>query len=323
MRKVTTLCPLALVLCWSPLASAQLPPIERLEGGSISEDGTGLYDPNTYVDEGNPYAPASDGDDDLGEQIILQRQPKRAPVRARADTFLFWSDNVASVNKNEEDGWFYGGSVSLRWKQRLTRHVSFDTYAYQDAYFYDQSKLDFQSSEFGAGLVGSIPWEPIRDVTFYARYEFLYVHAENPLFGVLAGANEHVDSRYHRIRVGSYRALYSRPSHLVSLSTNTRWDFDSSSGAPRRYQSSGRLSYTWAATGRLRLTTYYRLSHRNYINSGRRDWNHYFGLEANYQLNDWAQLYASILYGVNESNVSGRDYDAFQGGIGAGFRASF
>ena len=318
MRKVSSLSLLASCLC--PFVSAQLTPLERLEGESVSEDGTGLHDPNSYVSSDNPFAPASDGDSDLGEQIILQREAKRAPIRARADTFLFWSNNSGSASKGEDDGWYYGGSLSARWKQRLTRNLFFDTYVHQDAYIYDSDGLDFQSTEAGIGLVANVPW--ITDLTVYGRYEFLYVHADNPLFGTL-GASEHVDSSYHRLSVGAYKPLFSKPSHLVSLSNNTRWDFDASSGSQRRRQWSGRLSYSWSATARLRLTIYYRLSYRDYIASSRRDWNHYIGIEANYKITDWAQCYGSFLYGVNESNTAGRDYDALQGGIGAGFRASF
>lgn len=303
----------------SPVLSAAVPPVERLEGGSISEDDTGLYGPNPYLFDDNASAPASDGDSDLGEQVILRKQVDRAPVRFRADTFLFWSNNTGSAANNEEDGWFFGGSLSARWKQRLTANLYFDTYAYQDAYFYDSSGLDFQSSELGIGLIATVP--AIEGLTLYGRYEFLYVHADNPLLGALS-PKEHLDSRYHRLRVGAFKALYSKPNHVVTLSTNARWDF-SSSGAQRRQQFSGRLSYTWSATDRLRITSYYRLSYRDYISSNRHDWNQYVGIEANYTVNEWVQLYGSILYGVNDSNTAGRDYEALQGGLGLGLRASF
>ena len=312
---------LALIVAFlCPVLSAALPPVERLERGSASVDSPGPYAENFYQSDDNPSAPASDGDSDLGEQIILQRQTKRAPVQFRANTFLYWSNNVGSASTDEDDGWFYGGSLIASWKQRLQKNLFFDTYAYQDAYFYDSSGLDFQSSELGAGLIANVPF--IEGLTVYGRYEFLYVHADNPLFGA-ASPNEHLDSRYHRLRVGASKALYSKPSHMVTLSTNARWDFDANSGSQRRKQISGRLAYTWAATGRLRVSSYYGLSYRDYLASGQADWNQHVGLELNYKLNDWAQVYSSILYGVNESNTADSDYEALQGGLGLGLRASF
>ena len=202
----------------------------------------------------------------------------------------------------------------------LTPNLYFDSYAYQDAYFYDSDGLDFQSSEFGVGLVATLPF--IDDFSLYGRYEFLYVHADNPLFGMLS-PNEHLDSRYHRFRVGAHKTVYSQPNHVVTAAANARWDFDANSGVQRRQQVSARLAYTWSATSRLRITSYYRASFRDYLASTREDWNHYLGVELNYSVNDWAQVYGSVLYGVNDSNTAGRDYEAVQAGLGLGLRASF
>ncbi|MFP6881575.1 MAG: hypothetical protein VCA34_11525, partial [Roseibacillus sp.] len=113
-----------------PVLSAALPPVERLER-SASEDPTGPYAENFDQSDDNPSAPASDGGSDLGEQIILQRQTKRAPVQFRANTFLHWSNNVGSASTDEDDGWFYGGSLLASWKQRLQKNLFFDAYAYQ------------------------------------------------------------------------------------------------------------------------------------------------------------------------------------------------
>lgn len=307
---------------FSALGTAAVPPVERLEGESGIEDGPEYYDPNYYLSDENPFAPSSEGDADMGEQVILRRQPKRGPVEVRADSSLFWSSNVGSVAVGEDDGWYFGGSLSARWKQRLNEHFYFDTYAYQDAYFYDSDGLDFQSSEFGAGLIADVPF--IDGLTVYGRYEFLYVHSDNPLVGALA-AGDDLHSRYHRLRFGAYKALFAKPGHLVSLATHTSWDFDANSGTQRRLQYSGRLAYTWEATARLRATGYYRLSYRDYLASSRQDWNQYAGVELNYTLTDWAEAHASVLYGANDSNGGGgsRDYEAFQAGLGLGLRASF
>lgn len=317
MPKVRQLAPAVLAAC--SLASAAPPPIERLEGESISENDTGLYsEENLYGNDG--MAPASEGDSDLGEQVLLRPQTGIAPVHVRADSFVFWTDNVTASDVKEESGWFFGGSLTTRWRQRLNSHLLFDSYAYQDAYFYDKSGLDFQSTELGAGLVANVP--SLGDLTVFARYEFLYLHADNPFVTVL-NPQDDFDSRFHRVRLGAHKTLYSQTNHLVGLSTNLRWDLDASSGAQRRRQLSARLGYTWTATSRLNLSTFYRLSYRDYLDSHREDWNHLLGLEAIYKINDWAQIYSSIHVGHNESNILGRDYDVIQGGLGIGLRASF
>lgn len=317
MPKVRQLAAAALVAC--SFASAATLPVERLEGESISEDDTGLYSvENLYGNDG--MAPPSEGDSDLGEQVLLRPQPRIAPIQFQADSFLFWTDNVSSSDVNEESGWFFGGSLTTRWRQRLNEHLLFDTYAYQDAYFYDKSGLDFQSTELGAGLITNVP--SLGDLTIFARYEFLYLHADNP-FVTVANPQSDFDSRFHRVRLGAHKTLYSRTNHVVGLSVNSRWDFDATNGAQRRRQISTRLGYTWAATSRLNLSTYYRLSYRDYLDSHRKDWNHLIGVELIYSLNDWASIYSSIHVGHNDSNILGRDYDVVQGGLGIGLRASF
>jgi hypothetical protein len=177
MLKVTPLAPLAAFI--TAVASAAIPPAERLEGESASESDPGYYDKSYYLSDDNPFAPASDGDADLGEQVLLERQSRLAPISVSADTFLYWSNNIGSVAVGEDDGWFFGGSVQARWKQRLIENLFLDTYVYQDAYLYDSDGLDFQSSEFGLGLIATIPF--LNDLSIYGRYEFLYLHGNNPL----------------------------------------------------------------------------------------------------------------------------------------------
>ncbi len=309
---------LALLLVSPGLA---LTPAERLAGGQSPGENPDPADTDYYLDGGGELAPSSEGDEDLGTQVILRRESGRAPIRASLDTYLFWSNNVGNTEKDEDEGWFFGGSISAGWKQRLGgSNWFFDSYAYQDAFWYDSDDLDFQSTEFGAGFTHTNPdWG---NLTLYGRYEFLYIRADNPFFGPLDG-DEHEYSRFHRLRFGAYKAIYEQPNFVVTASGNVRWDFDANSGSQRRFQYSGRLASTWRVVDQLRATAYYRLSYRSYLSSSREDWNHYLGVELTYPLNSWSQVYASALYGNNDSNKTGRDYEGFQAGLGLGFRASF
>ncbi len=295
-------------------------PSERLSGAGAATDDPDFLETNYYLEEGDPYAPASAGDADLGEQVILRRQSGRAPVEARADAFLFWSDNVSARSFDELEGWFWGGSLSARWKQYLGSNWFFDAYAYQDAFFYDREGLDFQSTEFGAGLIRNLPG--LDNLTLYGRYEFLYLHAENPAFNP-AGPFAFTDDRYHRLRVGGFKALVQRPNHILTLAAGAAWDFDASGNARKRTELAVRLAYTRRLTHRLRATACYRLAYRDYLASSRQDWNQYGGLELACSLTPWADLHASLLFGDNQSNHALRDYSAWQAGLGLGLRGRF
>ena len=177
------------VVFQSTLATAAIPPVERLEGESVSEDDGALYDENYYLGDDNPYAPASDGDSDLGQQVILDRHNGRAPVRLKGNAFLFWSNNTNSAGVGEDDGWYFGGSASARWKHRLTGLLYLDTYAYQDAYFYDSDNLNFQTTELGLGLATTLP--SLGDLSVFGRYEFRFTgneHIHEPVALKDAGA---------------------------------------------------------------------------------------------------------------------------------------
>ena len=318
MSKLRTLLPVFFFAALGPLGAVN--PAERLAGESVASEEPVLSGDNQYVQEDDLYAPARDGDSDLGEQVILRRQPTRAPLEGRANAFLFWSDNVSARSFDEEEGWYWGGSLSARWKPRLASNLWLDTYGYQDAYFYDREGLDFQSTEFGLGLIRNLPG--LSDLTHFARYEFLYLHAENPTVDP-ASAFSFTDDRYHRLRLGGFKTLYQRPGHIVSLSANIAWDFDASADADRRTQYAARLAYDKRLTNRLRASTFYRLAYRDFINSSRNDWNQYAGIELAYTLSPWAQAHMSLLYGNNDSNLSLRDYDAWQAGLGVGVRGTF
>ncbi|NNC90353.1 MAG: hypothetical protein HKN82_18010 [Akkermansiaceae bacterium] len=297
-------------------------PEERLEGGSTADDDPRYYAPNYYVGDEDTHAPASSGDSDLGEQVILRPQWKRAPLKVRAETHLFWSDNIGADSSDPDDGWFFVGSLGARWKQRLGENLFLDAFAYQDAYLYDSEGLDFESSELGIGLIRNLP--DLADITVYSRYEFLYVNADDPGFP-LTSADDHLTNRFHRIRLGAYKTLYQTSEHSVTLSTQARIDLDATPSRLERRQYAARLGYYRRLTNRLQFSAYAKTSFREYRHSSRRDWYSYGGLDLNYRLGEHAKLYASILYGRNDSNRPGglSDYEAWQAGLGLGLHAKF
>ena len=312
----------ALILWAASLCGYAVTPEERLASGTSAAETPDAEGTNYYLSEDDTQAVLSSGDSDLGEQVILERQMERSPIKARAEAHLFWSDNLGADATDPEDGWFFVGSLGARWKQRLSENLFLDTFAYQDAYLYDTDGYDFESSEFGVGFLGSPPEYP--DITIYGRYEFLYVHADDPGFPATS-TDDRVTTRSHRLRFGTYQTLYQDTRNSLVFSTQARFDVDAHPSRLERRQFSARLGYYRRLTRQLQLSAYSKVSHRNYRNSDREDVYVYGGLDLTYRLSRHARFYASVLYGHNDSNRPGgaSDYEAWQTGLGLGLRAKF
>src|SRR4051812_27185829 len=80
------------------------------------------------------FAPASPGDQDIGQQLILKRNEKSFPFAAWLDSSVYWTDNAANVHEGNTDDWFYVGGVNLAWQQRLKGRFYGDVYAGQHWY---------------------------------------------------------------------------------------------------------------------------------------------------------------------------------------------
>jgi hypothetical protein len=316
---------LVLTACLIPAASlfcSAVSPEERREQQDTPGDDPRYYAPNYYIDEDDTHAPASEGDSELGEQVILHPQPTRAPIRGLAETYLFWSDNVGADSSDPNEGWFFAGTLGARWKQRLADHLFLDTYAYQDLYRYDTDGLDFESTEFGLGLIRNLP--EFHDIVLYGRYEFLYIHSDDPSYPELSSSRD-LTNRYHRIRAGAYKTLFQTAEQAVTLSVEGRFDLDASPSRLERHQYSARVGHYWRLNECLSLSSYAKASFSDYENGGREDWYVYAGLELGYKFTESITGFASLLYGNNDSNRPGglSDYDVWQAGLGVGIRGSF
>ncbi|NNC90358.1 MAG: hypothetical protein HKN82_18035 [Akkermansiaceae bacterium] len=312
-------------LCLGPLPALQavdaFSPVERALGGSS------VFDPAPYadqdLDEEKRFAPESAGDSDLGEQLILARAPRRAPIRLEADTGVFWSDNIAAATPAlETDGWFWANRGGLTWRPRIGDNLFVDTFVFEDVYRYDRGPLDFESTEAGVGLVKIFPeWG---DLLLFGRYEFLYVHADNPAISFFS-PKSHLTNRFHRLRFGAHKVFLSAPRHTAYLGTEALFDLDASPARLERHEFGLRTGYTFHATDKLKLTAIARATYLDYQNGPREDWHYATGLEVTYLLTDRTRLFASLLYGKNDSNSFGgiNDYEAIQGGIGAGLHLAF
>src|SRR3954471_6294237 len=121
------------------------------------------------LDMENAYAPASPGDEDIGQQLILKRNEKTYPFSAWLDSSYYWTDNAANVHEGNIEDWFYVGGVNVAWQQRLGGRFYADAYLGEHWYRYNQlSDLDYESGEASLGALVVLP--ELANSIFHVHY---------------------------------------------------------------------------------------------------------------------------------------------------------
>lgn len=292
-------------LAFLPTAFAASP-IDRLLGGSE------YFDPSPYseqdLDEEKQFAPESSGDSDLGEQFILKRYSDKTPIRFRVETGLFWSDNITSSSFSKNDDWLWANRFGASWRPRLGNNLFLDTYLEEDIYRYDTNGLDFESTEFGLGLVKIFP--NLGDLVTFARYEFEHIDADT-FFG------PDTSNSYHRIHIGGHKNFLNEAKHTAYIAADAIFDLDADPVTTERNEFAVHLGYTWHATDQISTTAFYRAAWIDYQNVSREDVFQTAGVELAYTVSEAIELKTSLIYGNNESDspFGFNDYDAFQAGL--------
>lgn len=317
-----------LVLLWVPAgwltAQEGLSPIERVPG--LGSTGLGS---DVNLSEEDPFAPPSEGDSDLGEQFILRREPERTAVRLRYLSDAWWGNNLAATNDSaptslgEEEGWFWANYLELSWRPRLGKSLFLDTFAEESVYLYEGGSLDFDSTRIGLGVIKIFP--ELDDLAVFARYEYLYTHANNPAYDILFGASKHLSDHFHRLRIGAHKNLFIRATDSAYAAADALINLDTDPSSLARDEFSFQLGYNWKIAYRLSLSAFGRIAYLDYDEGGREDWNHIVGVDLSYLLSDWARLHTTLVYTLNDSDTPGGrdDYDAFQAGLGVGLTTKF
>lgn len=321
LKHATSSLGLMLVVSQPLLGADVFSPINRVPGLANGGFNTGTLE-DYEVDEDSSFAPSSAGDSDLGEQFILHPQPTRAPIRGRFYSDVYWSDNLASTNSHEKEGFFWANTIEAAWRPKLAENLFLDTLVGQDIYVYEAGLLNFQSTRLGLGLIRAVP--SLGNLSLTARYEFFYSHSNNPSYPVLS-TKKHLNDRFHRLRFGANRPLFVSKKDSVFLALEAAFDLQADPDALEEFEYSSLLGYTHNFTDQLRLSTFYRLAWSDYRNTSRQDWNQIIGLELSYALSEAVRCHSSLLYSHNDSNTTlgFNDFDAFQAGLGVGLSAKF
>jgi len=265
------------------------------------------------LEEENAFAPASPGDDDIGQQLILKESPKNRWFSAMADAFGYWTDNPANLSEGGEDDFFWGGRVSLGAQPRLGKRLYGDAIVSQQIYRYDQ--FDFLDYEYLEASLGVIYVEPrLMDSIFFVQGYFNRMTGDN--FGT-----DIVNS--FSVRGGVQKSFLIDRRNSLHINLMGDFDLDTDVAALDRFEYIADVGYNFKIMRDLVLSASYRFTWFDYREVDRSDGLNLFGASLTWSPRKWVDVYVAGNFSVNESDVDVFDYEAASVGGGAGVRIRF
>ena len=250
-------------------------------------------------------APSTPGDQDIGQQVLLERQERYKAFTVWLDSAAFWTDNAANLNFGGQDDWFYVGGATIAWQPKLTDRIYLDTYLDQHIYRYSRfDVLNYEAGEAGAGVILPIPelWNSVWHVRYY--YERITQDIDDdPVY------------QTHSLHFGAQKSIPINWRNRVDLALLGSVALDTEPAVLARHEYALLTGWNFKITRELALALSYRLAYYDYYNlAGRHDWYHNFGVALTYQPTSWCELAASYNFTLNESNLDAFDYEAHLAG---------
>ncbi|MBC8002047.1 MAG: outer membrane beta-barrel protein [Opitutaceae bacterium] len=270
--------------------------------------------PNDFaLEDENDFAPASPGDDDIGQQLILKDSERERWFSAQADTFSFWADNPANLSSGGDEDFLWGSQISLGTQPRLAERLYVDAFVSQQLYRYDEnSLLDYEYLQASLGLIYLEPrlWDSI----IFAQGQYGRTTSDNfgedvlNSFSILAGIQKTV--------------LFDRRNSLyVNLMGD--WDVATDVDDLDHAEYIVDLAYRFKIMRDLVLSASYRFTWFDYNDVNRSDALNIMGVYLTYSPYKWMNLYMGGTFNINESNVDVFDYHATNLGGGVGIQIRF
>ncbi|MDB6118718.1 MAG: hypothetical protein JWO08_2499, partial [Verrucomicrobiaceae bacterium] len=244
------------------------------------------------LDEENAFAPASEGDDDLGQQLILKETPKQQAFRFNADAGLFWTDNARHAKTDAEQDTFWNWRVEAEWQPRITNKLYGEVGLSQDWFRYDKMEdLDFEALTATAGFYYVMP--ELADSVLLLQYEYQrFTHEGDSLFNS------------HSIRFGVQKVVLLDRRNSLNLSLLADWDIDTDEALVDRNEYSADVSWRYKLMPNLVFGLGYRYTCLDYNEGGRTDSLHALAFSVSYSPKPWFEIYAGYTYTFNRSNFS-------------------
>jgi hypothetical protein len=254
-------------------------------------------------EEMNLVAPATPGDDDLGQQLILKRSDQYKAFRVFGDFATLWSNNVTLLKDSPLSDGYVIGTVGGQWQPIITPNLIGNiTVAQQFFRYMEFSDLDFDSFNAGGNL--SYVFQELDGLSPSLGYN--YNRLTDDGFG---------DSFFqvHTISVGVQKPWVVSSAQLVYVGGIAEFDFADPT-APQRNDYRIYAGYQVDLTRSIRAQLFYQIAVYDYTDISRTDLNNTISASGTYKFTEWLSLTAVASGGFNNSSRPVFDYEAFNGG---------
>jgi hypothetical protein len=263
---------------------------------------------------GNALAETDEGDaenDSFGSQKIMKTQERPTTFVVTGGASLVYTDNVALTRRGAIDDVFAVVDAGITWSPKVGHHLE-PFFGFRASIFrYDQAEdLDFQNLGFGVGVA----WTPpsLRGISIFARYDFTELLNRD-------GDQILMD---HTITLGIQKGIALGRSHGLAFGATAMFGISDPDSA-QRSQLGAFISYRLQLTRKLETDFLFRPAVHFYTDSGRVDFNQILSWNLRYRFTDWAEVNATVSYGVNRSERSTFDYNVLTTGVGVGMSIRF
>lgn len=265
------------------------------------------------LDEQNDFAPASPGDGDIGQQLILKSVPKNRWFRAYADAFGYWTNNAANTSVGELDDWFWGGRIGFGYQPRVAKRLFADIDIQQQLFRYDQyDALDFESMDASAGLLYIEP--RLADSIFFAQFNYNRLTTDDFGEDLMSSVS---------VRAGIQKVFLINRRNSIQLSLMGDWDIYNDVDELDRSEYIGDVTWRFKIMRDLVFAVNYRYTWMDYSQVDRGDSLNIVGATLTWSPRKWLDIYAISSFSFNESNLDVFDYETATLGGGIGVKIKF
>ena len=319
MRKVTlcSACLLVAVFAAGSLSAQVIDPSRRQEATLAPSAGPTLAESSDLdqrtLEQENAFAPSSLGDDDIGQQLILKEVPKDQFFRAFADTFWLWTNNVANVPAGELEDSFYGGRIGVGWQPRIGSRTYADVSLSQQMVKYAEfDALNFESLEASASLMHIVP--KLSNTLFFGSIVYNRITGDDFSQDLYQSTSA---------RVGAQKTFLINRRNSLHFSVLADWDLDTDVDQLFRDEYIGDVVWNFKIFRTLVLALNYRFTWLEYRRVDRGDALQFAAATLSWQPKKWLELYTTLNFAVNNSNVPAFDSETTSAGGGLGVRIKF
>ncbi len=258
-------------------------------------------------------APASSGDPDIGEQVLLQPADSYRAFSAWSNWNYFWTSNPDLLEDTAGSDGLLAGSVGGSYLPYLGRNLFAEFTVEQSIYRYARrTDLDFDALSLTAGLVYVI--RDLDDLTLFTNYGY-------DLLTDRRWSGEIFHS--HTITTGMRKVFAISRGQRIYSSLSADFVLAGQPDYALRHDFAWLSGYQANLTRNLKMDLYYQLSAQAYTSTERADLNQLIGGGLTLGITKWLSVQTTATLGINNSTEEFYDYFSANLGGGIGVLVNF